>query len=553
MRRYTFATMLLAAAGLQAQVINVNNTDGTTLPLDTKAVSEITFDEAKKIVTLSMNEGERHSFHTDKVEDISKTGNKQEKLEYSLAPTVSFDSNDKKSYNEVTETIITDELIDESGDFVENFTVSYVIDIQFTENDVAVSGNTSVVTYTKDGAHLVITGTKGKTAYVVSGKSGNGSLKIYSPKKFQLVLCGLDLTNSAGPAINIQTGKTVYLTVEEGSTNSLCDGATYNAPVLSSDGITYEDQKGTLFSEGQLIFDGTGTLNVTSLGGHGICSDDYIRIRSGNINIKNAAKDGFHTNDKLMISRTAEHAPVINITAANDGIDCGKGEVIIDAGKTTIISGGEAIKAVYEATEPDPLIVPKATINGGYVEFTTTGDKSSGIKTNGEFVQNGGIVHGTVKGNGSKVINCDKSITFNNGKVTGFCEGTVLNDTTSAGGIKCEGNFTLNNGTIAMKCSGKGAKGLNCKIAMIKGGEVTLLSEAENFNGTEGDRKSVAVDADNLIVTGGRTALSAYSYAVSTTNANLSNGILHAISQNATAFKNGATQKGGWLMIKEAE
>lgn len=556
MKKYIFATILLVTTGLQAQVIKVNNTNGTFLPLDTKEISEITFNEAEKTVAITMKEGERHSFHTSKVESISPKTDKNTELTYPLSLSVTFDDNDKNSFDEKIEEIITDETIDEAGDFVENYTVSYEIYIDFTENDVTVSGNTNVVTYTKNGAHLVITGTKGKTAYIVSGKSSNGSMKIYSPKKFQLVLCGLEFTNPTGPAINIQTGKTVYFTLEGGTTNELCDGAEYNAPALSSDGITYEDQKGTLFSEGQLIFNGTGTLNVTSLGGHGICSDDYIRIRSGNINIKSAAKDGFHTNDMFLLSRTAGDSPVVTVKATNDGIDCGKGEVRIDAGKLDITSGGEAIKAVYEVNEgetPDPLIVPKATINGGYIKFATTEDKSSGIKTNGEYTQTGGIIHGTVKGNGSKVINCDKNITFEGGKVIGFAEGAVLNDTTSAGGIKCEGNITMNNGIVAIECSGKGAKGINCSIATIKKGNVTILSTAENFNGSEGERKSVAIDADNLIVMDGNIRLKAYDHASSSTSTTLMQGTLQVESQSSTAFKNAPTQKGGWLITKEAE
>lgn len=553
MRKNIFAMALLAVTGLQAQVINVNNLDGTYLPLETKNTRDITFNETLKTVTLTMSEGERHIFNTAKVESISPKSDKQKVLEYDLNPNVEFDNNDKVGFNEKVETIITDALVDESGDFVENYSVSYIIEISFSENNVTVSGDTNVITYTNNGAHLVINAAKGKTAYIVTGSSSNGSLKIYSEKKFQLMLSGLELTNPAGPAINIQTGKTVYFTLDEGTRNTLCDGTVYNAPILSSDGINYEDQKGTLFSEGQLIFDGTGRLDITSLGGHGICSDDYIRIRSGNINIKSAAKDGFHTNDRLMLSRTAEYSPVVTINATNDGIDCGKGEVILDAGKLEIISGGEAIKAVYEDEEPDPTIIPKVTVNGGYIEFTTTGNKSSGIKTNGEYIQNGGIIHGTVKGDGSKVINCDKNITFNSGKVTGISEGTVLNDTTSAGGVKCEGNITVNSGSIAMKCNGKGAKGINCKIATIKGGEMALISLADNFEGSDGTRKSVAVDADNLIITNGRVVLKAYDHASSATNTNLINGILHAQSQSTAAFKNDARQSGGWLLIKEAE
>ena len=369
-------------------------------------------------------------------------------------------------------------------------------------------------------------------------------------KKFQILLSGLELTNPNGPAINIQTGKTVYFTIDDNTTNNLCDGATYNAPSTSD-----EDQKGTLFSEGQLIFngyeDGSGILNVTSYGGHGICSDDYIRIRSGNINIVKAAKDGFHTNDKFIVSRTATVSPTITVNAENDGIDCGKGEVIIDAGKIELTTGGEAIKVEYE--EGDPLVTPNATINGGYLKFTTTGDKSSGIKTTGTYKQTGGIIHGTVQGNGSKILNCDSNITFNGGKLMGVAQGTVLNDTTLVGGIKCEGNIDIQKGTIALECTGKGAKGINCANTTIKGGEITVLTTGGNYDGIEKTRESVAIDTDNLTITNGNIKLKAHHNAVSAKKVSIYKGTLHAISDSNTAIDATVAQSGGWILTKESE
>jgi hypothetical protein len=378
----------------------------------------------------------------------------------------------------------------------------------------------------------------------------NGSLKIYSEKKFQLMLSGLDLTNPTGPAINIQTGKTVYFTIDDNTTNNLCDGATYNAPATAD-----EDQKGTLFSEGQLIFngyeDGSGILNVTSYGGHAICSDDYIRIRSGNINILKAAKDGFHTNDKFIVGRTADASPRITVNAENDGIDCGKGEVTIDAGIIELTTGGEAIKVEYEEADPNPAVTPNATINGGYIRFTTTGEKSSGIKTTGTYKQTGGVIHGIVKGNGSKLVNCDSNITFTNGKLIGFAEGTILNDTTSTGGIKCEGDFSIQKGTIAIECSGKGAKGINCNRATIKGGDITVLSMGEDYVGTSETRRSKALDATNITITNGNSLLKAYDSAISATKISIYKGTLHAISENDTAIDAEIAQSGGWIMTKD--
>lgn len=548
MKKFIFTIALLATTCLQAQILNVNNNDGSYLPVETSETRDITFYETDKSVTLTLSGGIKHSFNTGKIESISPKTDNSTLLTYDLNPIVTFDSDDKKSFNEVVETIPTEETTDNDyGDFVENFSVGTVVYITYSENSVSVSGD---IPYTLNGTHLTINSESSKVGYVVSGKCSNGSLKIYSLKKFQIMLSGLDLTNPSGPAINIQTGKTVYFTIDDNTTNNLCDGATYNAPVVGSE----EDQKGTLFSEGQLIFNGktngTGILNVTSLGGHGICSDDYIRIRSGNINIIQAAKDGFHTNDKFIIGRTKIASPTITVKATNDGIDCGKGEVIIDAGKIELTTGGEAIKVEYEEANPDPLVTPNITINGGYIAFTTTGDKSSGIKVTGTYSQYGGIIHGTVKGNGSKILNCDSNVSFKDGKLIGFAQGTVLNDTTSAGGIKCEGNFDIQKGVIAIECTEKGAKGINSNNTTIKGGEVTLLSTAVNFSGKEGVRRSIAIDTGNMNITNGTIRVKAYDNAISATNVSIFKGTLHAISDNSTVIDATVSQSGGWIMTK---
>lgn len=543
MKKHIYIMALLATTGLQAQILNINNSDGTFLPIETKETREITFNEKQKTVTLTLDGGLQHIFHTGKVESISPNTDKKNQLTYDFNPEITFDENDKNEFNEVVETIPDVETTENDyGDFVEKFAVGTIVNIVFSESDVTVTGD---IPYTKNGAHLTINSLSSKVGYIVSGKSNNGSLKIYSEKKFQLMLSGLDLTNPAGPAINIQTGKTIYFTIDENTTNHLCDGETYNAPAVAD-----EDQKGTLFSEGQLVFDGTGTLNITSLSGHGVCSDDYIRIRSGNINIVQAAKDGFHTNEKFIVGRTKTASPTITVNASNDGIDCGKGDVIIDAGKLEITTGGEAIKVSNE--DADPLVAASATINGGYIKFTTTGEKSSGIKTEGAYKQTGGIIHGIVTGNGSKLVNCDSNITFTDGKLIGFAKGTILNDTTSTGGIKCEGDFIIQKGTIAIGCTGKGAKGINCNGATIKGGDITVLSMGEDYIGTSETRRSKALDAtENVTITNGNSLFKAYDSAISATKISIYKGALHAISENDTAIDAVITQSGGWIMTKD--
>ena len=552
MRKTLLISCLLIVATTQAQLLYVNNADGTFQAIDTKKSEGVTFDAEQRLVRFFMEDGATSQFATDKVNNIATASNNGTELTYDLNPTVAFGTDDAVGFHENIETIITDELIYESGDFVENYTPERTITITFSATGVKTSSLPSDITATIDGGHIVINSARSKTAYRVTGTCADGSLKIYSTKKFQIMLQNLNLTNSTGPAINIQSGKTVYMTLLNGTNNTLCDGATYSAPIIGSNGEE-ENQKGTLFSEGQLIFNGEGTLNVTSLGGHGICSDDYIRIRCGNINIESAAKDGFRTKEKFIVGRTKAASPTIKINATNNGIDCSEGTLTIEAGKLDITSGGEAIKVEYE--ENDPAVVPDAYIKGGYIKIVTTDEKSSAIKTTRNYTQTNGVIHATVNGNGSKIVNCDGTVLFEDGKLVGFANGTITADETSAGGIKSEGRIDINGGTIDIECTGKGSKGINCNndISMT-GGSITLLAEAENNTDVADDKKSRAITAENITIDGSTVIASAYDNAINATgDIVMASGILNAFSKTNQALSYDATHTGGWIVTKDAE
>ena len=545
---------VLAASFTQAQVLYVNNSNGTYQAIDTQKAGDIIFEESEQVIYIELGDRMASQFATSKITNIAPVSNNGTELIPNTNPTVAFDAADKDNFNEITQPVPTDELTDEYGDYVENYSTSRIITITFSEGSVKTSSLPSGVTATINGGHIVINSTIGKIGYQLKGTCSNGSFKIYSEKKFRLLFSGLTLTNPTGPAINIQSGKTVYASIVNGTTNTLCDGATYNNPVIGSNGEE-EDQKGTLFSEGQLIFDGytngTGTLNVTSYGGHAISSDDYIMVRGGNINILSAAKDGFRTKDKFIIGRAEAYSPTITINATSNGIECTEGTLTIEAGKLDITSGGEAIKVEYEET--DPAVIPDAYIKGGYIKLTTTGEKSSAIQTTRNYTQSGGIIEATVNGNGSKIINCDGDATFSGGKLTGIVNGTVSSDETSAGGIKCAGNITISNSKVAIDCKGKGAKAINCdNYVTVNSGEVTMIAAAEDYTEIEDDKKSRAIQADCFTINDGVVVAKAYDYAISSGIAiNVNGGIVNAISTNCIAFEIGVTQTDGWVLTKD--
>ena len=538
---------LLATTGTQAQVLYVNTGNGAHEQINSTAIEQIKFDNQQQLVAIEKSDGTTSSFATADIDSISLNGHGSA-LTYSTDRAVVFDAADATSFSEKIETIETDELADEWGDFVENASFTSIINIVFSENKVTCSSTLSDVTYTiTNNTHIVINSSRSKVGYIVRGTCSNGSLKIYSTKKFQIMPLNLTLTNPTGPAINIQSGKTVYFTLQ--GTNTLCDGETYAAAPNGADG-TPEDQKGTLFSEGQIIFNGAGTLNVTSRGGHGICSDDYIRVRCGNITV-NAIKDGFNTNDMFRIGRTTAASPVINITAGGNGIDCGKGDIVIEAGKIEINSGDEAIKAEYEGA--DTSITANAIINGGYIKARTTNEKSSILKTSGDLTINNGNIHAETMGNGSKILNSKGNIAISGGKIIGISHGSLSSDATTAGGFKCDQDLTIDGATIAIDCKGEGSKGFNCNGDItINGGNITLVAKAANYIADD-DRKTRAITTNNITVNGGEVFAKSYDHAINSTSATINSGTVHAFSTSATALAGETIQNGGWLLTQDAQ
>lgn len=557
MKKSLFITAIAAVAALSgnAQSLHVCNKNGTTVEIPIKESNEIRFDAEQRYIRFTdlINDyWYSHYFATADIDSIVPrkplTGTP---LEIEVTPEVTI-SNDTPEFSEVTETIITDETIDESGDFIENYSPEKRVTITFSETGVSIVPNVvSGINFSiKENTHVTVDATTGKVQYIVKGKCSDGSIKFYSTKKFQLMLGGLDLTNNSGPAINIQTGKTIYFTIGAGTTNNLCDGVTYAEPTVT-DGKA-EDQKGTIFAEGQMIFNGTGTLNITSLGGHGICSDDYLRIRSGKINILSAVKDGFHTNDLFRVGRTATQRPEISVSCEGDAIDCGKGDVLIEAGILTLSSAGEAIKVSNE--DANLTVKASATINGGLINIYTSEAKSSAIKCEGDYVQNGGVVRAQTEGDGSKIINSDGNMILLAGKLIGIATGGINeSDTTAAAGVKCTGEVNVKGGTLAIKCTGEGAKAINCDdYVTLDNGSVTLISEGENYYDNVDNKKARALTCTGITINGGTLiALSSKDIAISSDNITLNSGIVKALSpNNSSSLNSDLYLNGGWLMLK---
>lgn len=385
---------------------------------------------------------------------------------------VDFDPNDDTSYSETKEQVITDKNHDDYGDFIENYTPSNRITITYDGESATVTGKVSGVTVMPNGAHVIVLSTKKNVAYTLKGTTGNGSFKLYSDYKTLVTLDGVDITNPTGAAINIQSGKTIMVDLADGSINKLTDGASYT--MASS-----EDQKGTFFSEGQLVFSGsTGSLEVKSLGGHGIVSDDYIRVRGGNIAVE-SVRDGINTNDCFIM-----YGGSVTVDAAEDGVDIGKGYIEIGAGRLMVNAVDEGVTASYEGDDNgtiDPTVTPYILIKGGLVKVNTTGEKGHALRAMSTFTMSGGIVQVSVKGAGSKALMSEKTMTLSGGKITALTEGDAsydaeLDELSSAAAIRSKGTLTIEDMIVGLKSLGNGGKGINnVGDVILKNSQVTAV------------------------------------------------------------------------------
>ena len=325
---------------------------------------------------------------------------------------------DFSALTEGTEVIQEDEDEEDYGDYVENTSWSTTVNITFDGETATVTGNPSTVFVAIDGAHVTITSTAKRVRYIVTGTTPNGSLKFYGDKKFQLQLNGADITNPTGAAINNQCGKSFYLVLNAGTVNTLRDGENYTM-------VEGEDQKGTLFSEGQILVSGKGRLDIYSVGKHCMASDDYVFVRPGcQLYMNSTSGHGIKAKDYVYIK-----GGVINMEIAADGakgINCDS-LVYITGGRTTIITSGTSRLELDE--------------QGNEV---STG--VAGVKADWNITMTGGKLNIKCTGNDAKGINVAQPLLFTGGELNVVVTGKK--NTVDPKGVKCDTDCTIQGGSF---------------------------------------------------------------------------------------------------------
>ncbi len=318
--------------------------------------------------------------------------------------------------------------------------------------------NLTDLTYTGEGVEIAdnqITITQGGD-FTLTGTLDNGNITVNTEDKVKIRLSGAVVVSSEGPCIYFKKADKAYITVTEGTENSL----------------TAEDSESdALYSKDNLEIKGKGTLNITSKGGHAIKVTENLTIENGVLNLT-AEGDGIHVNDTFKMT-----GGEVNISSVGDGIDS-ESIVIIEGGELNIETKGTPIETETTATQENVWLkrfedeadieFEKSTkgisaewmmvISGGDV---TVNSASHGIHCQDEIEITGGILN--ISSNYDKGISAHGNLTIDG-------ETTVIDITKSTEGIESKNVMTINNGKIDIVASDDAINATGGKSGEMMGG-----------------------------------------------------------------------------------
>lgn len=365
-----------------------------------------------------------------------------------------------------------------------------------SSNSVKISGTTVTITE--------------EATYIISGTLDDGMIIVNAPDtaKLQIVLNGVDITSKTSAPLYILEADKVFLTLADGTENTLSNGGTFTA-------IDENNIDASIFSKQDLTLNGSGSLTVISPAGHGIvCKDDLV-LTSGTY-IVNSASHGLDANDSVRITGETN----LTIDAGKDGIhsentdDASLGFIYISNGTLNIEAEGDGIAAgAYVQIENGifDLLVGGGSVNGssassgnyggfmgggghggmrpgGSQSTTTTTDDSStsmkGIKAANSLLISGGTFH---------IDSADDSV---HSDVSATINGGTFEIASGDDAIHAEDTLTITAGTINISKSYEGLEALHIDV---QGGEIKLVASDDGLNAAGG--------TDGSGMTGGRDGM----------------------------------------------
>ena len=211
--------------------------------------------------------------------------------------------------------------------------------------------------------------------YLISGTLNDGMIEVNSVDAgtVELILDNVNITNNDGACIAFVKASEAVVTLKDGSSNTLTDGAKYAFPTPDTD-----EPNAALYSKEDLTIQGAGSLIIDANYETAINSKDGLKINGGSFDITSDGH-GIKGKDYLVINDGS-----FKINAIGDGVKSTNyeselvGYVDINGGTFEIYSEDEAVQAISSVN-----------FNGGSL---TINSMNNGVKCSGTINFNGGTL-----------------------------------------------------------------------------------------------------------------------------------------------------------------
>ncbi|MBQ8082000.1 MAG: carbohydrate-binding domain-containing protein [Clostridia bacterium] len=320
--------------------------------------------------------------------------------------------------------------------------------------------------------------------YVLSGDmQGTVTVSADDNAKVQLVLNGVSITAENNAAIYVEKADKVFITLAEGTQNTLSS--------TSFDESTNID--GVIFSKEDLTLNGSGSLTVVSAN-HGIVGKDDLKVTGGTYAIT-AEGRGIDANDSVRIADGS-----FTVVSGRDAIrakseDEGKGYVLIAGGAFDLTVNGGAANG--EAHTDDW----RGFGRGGWNQYSSntdaedTSSSAKGIKAKQRLI----LLDGDIAVNSSDdAFHTDGDLTVYGGNIT---------IQSGDDGMHADNALTINGGTIQITES---YEGLEAAAITINDGDIRVRASDDGVNSSGGNDGSgfgrndmFASDGSSITVNGG--------------------------------------------------
>lgn len=402
---------------------------------------------------------------------------------------------------------------------------------------VAINGQT--VTITAEGT------------YIFSGTLSEGQIVVDADNaKVQIVFDNVDITCASSAAVYVKSAEKVFVTLAEGSQNTLRNTDEYVA-------IDDNNIDAVIFAKSDLTLNGTGRLTIVSAEGHGIVSKDDLKITGGTYDII-AAGHALSGKDSVRIADGT-----FILTAEKDGIhaenadDEEKGYIYIADGDFAITSDGDGMDASN--------IVQ---IEDGTFDITAGGGAANSLKTHESDMPGGGMSQNIERPDGESMPQMgekpdEESMSQMGEKPDGenMPQDTTTDESgTSTKGIKAGGGMYLNGGTYQIDSAddsihsnanitiadgtytlATGDDGVHADDALIvNGGTITVT---ESYEGLEG--LAVTINDGTIDITASDDGINTAGEKME-----LNGGYIHILAGGDGVYSNGdLTINGGEIYI----